>query len=55
VKGITGGLDSYLRGAVRTNKAVLDQIFPDQRGTLYSSRGRREDADGRAMVLDRKL
>ncbi len=55
VRGITGGIDAYLTGAIRTNREVLDRVFPDQRGTMYSRRGQRAQADNRAIVVDRKL
>ena len=55
VKSMTRGIDSYLRGTLRTTHEVLGEVFPDQKGTIYSRRGRRSPADGRAMVLDRHL
>ncbi len=55
VRGVTGGIDAYLAGAVRMNRDVLNQLFPDQRGTMYSRRGQRAQADNRAIVVDRKL
>lgn len=55
VKGLTRGIDSYVRGSLRTSNEMLGTVFPDQKGTLYSRRGRRAPADGRAMVLDRRL
>lgn len=55
VKSLTRGIDSYVRGSLRTSNEVLGAVFPDQKGTLYSRRGRKSPADGRAMVLDQHL
>ena len=55
VKSLTNGIDSYVRGAVRTTNRLMNEVFPDHRGTLYSRRGHRTHADGRAMVVDRRL
>lgn len=55
VKSVTRGIDSYVRGSLKTTNDVLGLVFPDQRGTIYSRHGRRSPADGRAMVLDRHL
>ena len=55
VTSITRGFDAYVRGSVRTTNQILGEVFPDQRGTLYSRRGHRAPADQRAMVLDRHL
>ncbi len=55
VRSVTRGIDSYVQGVRRATHDVLGEVFPDQKGTLYSSRGRRSPADGRAMVVDRKL
>lgn len=55
VKGLTNGIDSYVRGAVKATSRLMHEVFPDHRGTLYSRRGQRAPADGRAMVVDRRL
>ena len=55
VKSLSRGIDSYVRGSLRTSNEVLGAVFPDQKGTLYSRRGRKSPADGRAMVLDQHL
>jgi hypothetical protein len=55
VKSLTNGIDSYVRGAVKATNRLMHEVFPDHRGTLYSRLGRRSPADGRAIVLDRKL
>jgi hypothetical protein len=55
VKSVTRGIDSYVRGSLKTTNEVLGTVFPDQKGTFYSRHGRRSPADGRAMVLDRRL
>lgn len=55
VKGLTNGLDSYVRGAVKATNRLMHEVFPDHRGTLYSRRGQRAPADGRAMVIDQRL
>ncbi len=55
ITSVTRGFDAYVRGSVRTTNEILGEVFPDQRGTLYSKRGERAPADQRAMVLDRHL
>jgi predicted transcriptional regulator len=55
VKSVTRGIDSYVRGSLRSTNELLGAVYPDQKGTIYCRRGRRSPADGRAMVLDRKL
>ena len=55
VQSVTRGIDSFVRGSLRTTHEVLGEVFPDQKGTFYSRRGHKAPADGRAMVLDRHL
>lgn len=55
VKSVTRGIDSFVRGSLRTTNEVLGTVFPDQKGTMYSRRGHRAPTDGRAMVIDRHL
>jgi hypothetical protein len=55
VTSVTRGIDAYVRGSIRTTNDILGEVFPDQRGTLYSRRGRKAPADQRAIVLDRHL
>ncbi|MFP4113353.1 MAG: flagellar protein FlgN [Spirochaetota bacterium] len=55
VKGMTRGIDSFVRGSLRATNEMLGVIYPDQKGTIYSRHGRRNPTDGRAMVLDRRL
>ena len=55
VRSITGGIDSYVRSSLRSADTVLGEVFPDQKGTIYSRRGGASRPDRRAMVLDRRL
>lgn len=55
VKSVTGGIDAYVRGSIRTTNEMLSIVFPDQRGTIYSRQGQRAPADQRAIVLDQHL
>ncbi len=55
VRSVTHGIDAYVQGVLRATHDVLGEVFPDQKGTIYSSRGRRSFADGRAMVVDRQF
>ncbi len=54
-KGRTEQLDAYVSGHVRTTNALLHEVFPDQKGTIYSRCGRRSPADSSALVVDRHL
>ena len=55
VKSLTGGIDSYVRGSVRTSNAILGELFPDQKGTMYRKNGESTPAARTAMVLDHEL
>ena len=55
VKSLTGGIDSYVRGSIRTSNAVLGELFPEQKGTMYSRNGTSSPAKRTAMVLDHEL
>lgn len=55
VTSVTRGIDAFVRGSIRTTNEILGEVFPDQRGTLYSRRGQKAHADQRAIVLDRHL
>lgn len=55
VRGVTGSLDTYVSVSTATVRGVLDELFPDQKGKIYSRSGRANRADERAMVLDRQL
>ena len=55
VKSITGGIDAYVRGNLRTANAVLGEMFPEQKGTMYSRKGVSKPAAGHAIVLDHRL
>jgi hypothetical protein len=55
VKSLTGGIDAYVRGSLRTANDVLGELFPEQKGTMYSRKGKRTPAAGHAIVLDHRL
>lgn len=55
VKSLSGGIGSYVRGSVRTTNAVLGELFPDQKGTMYRRNGKSSPAKRTAMVLDHEL
>lgn len=55
VRGVTGSLDTYVSVSTSTVRGVLDELFPDQKGKIYSRTGRANQVDERAMVLDRQL
>lgn len=55
VKTHTGGIDAYVRNSMKTANTVLGEIFPERKGTIYSSRGTQSPPRGSAMVLNREL
>jgi hypothetical protein len=55
VKSLTGGIDAYVRGSLKTANAVLGELFPEQKGTMYSRQGISKPAAGHAIVLDHRL
>lgn len=55
VRGVTGSLDTYVSVSTATVRGVLDELFPDQKGKIYSRSGQANRADERALVLDRQL
>jgi len=55
VRSVTGGIDAYVASTVATMREVLGELYPDQKGRIYSRSGRATRADERAMVLDRHL
>ena len=55
VKSLTSGIDAYVRGSLKTANAVLGELFPEQKGTMYSRKGMSKPAAGHAIVLDHRL
>jgi hypothetical protein len=55
VKSLTSGIDAYVRGSLKTANAVLGELFPEQKGTMYSREGMSKPAAGHAIVLDHRL
>jgi len=55
VKNHTSGIDTYVRNSVRTANTVLGELFPERKGTIYSSNGAQSPVRGTAMVLNHEL
>ena len=55
VKNHTSGIDSYVRSSIRTANTVLGDLFPERKGTIYSSSGAQSPVRGSAMVLNHEL
>lgn len=55
VQNVTRGIDTYLRTRIRTTTAVLGELFPQRKGTIYHRGGEPVPADGSALVVDRHL
>ncbi len=55
MKGITSGIDQYIRAVGDASKTVLDEVFPHRRGRIYSSTGSARPVHSAPMVLNRQL
>jgi hypothetical protein len=55
VRSVTGGIDTYVTESTQTMRSVLEELFPEQKGKIYSRSGRSNRADERAIVLDHHM
>ncbi len=55
MRGITSGIDQYVRTVGETSRTVLNEVFPHRKGSLYSSNGNTKPAAADPMVLNRHL
>jgi hypothetical protein len=54
VKCLTGGLDTYIKSAVGTMDTILDELFPDRKNRIYTSRGGFQDSS-RPMMISQSM
>ena len=55
VQALTGGIGSYVTSATTAVREILDELYPQRKGRIYSSGGHHSSPDERALVLDRHL
>jgi hypothetical protein len=55
MRGLTSGIDQYVRTVGDTSRAVLNEVFPHRKGSIYSSNGNTRQAAADPMVLNRHL
>lgn len=54
VQALTGGIGTYVTSATTAIREILDELYPQRKGRIYSSGGYHASPDDRAMVLDRR-
>lgn len=52
VRSLTGGLDAYVHSARSTMKEVIEELYPERRGILYSNDGMVREAGENPLVLN---
>lgn len=55
IQGITLSIDSYVRTVSGTVKQILEEIFPYQKGKIYSRQGDSVDSRAEPMVFNTSL
>jgi hypothetical protein len=55
VQALTGGIGSYITSATSAIRDVLDELYPQRKGRIYSRAGHHTAPDDRAMVVDHHL
>jgi hypothetical protein len=55
IQSVTTGIDAYVEAAGTTTREVLEEIFPERRGRIYSRSGASSAGKGTALVLDHQL
>ncbi|MFP4373484.1 MAG: flagellar export chaperone FlgN [Spirochaetaceae bacterium] len=55
VQALTGGIGSYITSATSAIRDVLDELYPQRKGRIYSRAGHHSVPDDRAMVVDHHL
>ncbi|MBI9105209.1 MAG: hypothetical protein JEZ04_00600 [Spirochaetales bacterium] len=55
MRGLTSGIDQYVRTVGDTSRAVLNEVFPHRKGSIYSSTGSTRPVQSDPMVLNRHL
>ncbi len=55
VASANGGLEAYVQSSTETIDAVLKELFPERKGTIYGRSGRVQRHDDRAFVVNQSL
>ncbi|HUX13459.1 MAG TPA: hypothetical protein VMW87_10550 [Spirochaetia bacterium] len=55
VRSITDGIDAYVTATVGTMRDILDELFPERKGKLYSRTGAAASTDTSSMVVNHRL
>ncbi len=55
VRSITDGIDAYVTATVGTMRDILDELFPERKGKIYSRSGTVSSADASSLVVNHRL
>jgi hypothetical protein len=55
VRSITDGIDAYVTATVGTMRDILDELFPERKGKIYSRSGSVSMAETSSMVVNHRL
>lgn len=55
LQALDGQIQGYLRSAATTLKDIVEEVFPDQKGTLYCKKGKTSAPDSNPMFISRHL
>ena len=55
VRSTTDGIDSYVTATVGTMREILDELFPDLKGKMYSRSGSVSTTESSSMVVNHRL
>ena len=55
VRSITDGIDAYVTATVGTMRDILDEIFPERKGKIYSRSGSVAVAEAPSLVVNHRL
>ncbi|MFP4363941.1 MAG: flagellar export chaperone FlgN [Spirochaetia bacterium] len=50
---LTAAVDSYLQTNMQSLKGMLDEVFPHQKGKIYSKSGYTRNSEGDAMLINK--
>lgn len=53
VRSITDGIDAYVSSTMQTLNGVIEELFPERRGKIYSGTGSVDKQGHTALVVDR--
>lgn len=55
VKSITTGIDAFVSATVGTMREILEELFPEHKGRMYSRTGAAHSSDTSSMVVNHRM